>query len=320
MEPVNRPLGVLLGPTASGKSSLAIAVALRLNQAGHPAEIVNADSMAIYRGMDIGTAKPNSDQLRTVRHHLIDILEPAQPASVAQFQQLARDTIAEIRGRGVIPLLVGGSALYTRAIVDEFEFPGTDPQVRARWQARIEAEGSAALHAELTRINPEAAAEILPGNQRRIVRALEVMELTGQFRATLPAWQYALPEVHQFGLTVDREQMDAQIAERVHQMWRQGLIEEVAVLADQGLAAAPTASRALGYSQALDQLAGRISQAEAIEQTITGTRRFARKQLGWFRRDPRIAWLPAGDPANVETICERLLHPDSDPAPSADPA
>lgn len=309
---MNVALGVLVGPTASGKSALAVAVAQRLSASGHPAEIVNADSMAIYRGMDIGTAKPDAEQRRAVRHHLVDIADPSEPASVADFQHRARAVIAELRGAGVIPLLVGGSALYTRAIVDEFDFPGTDPAVRARWQARADELGSVALHAELARLNPQAAAQILPGNERRIVRALEVIELTGDFRAELPQWSYALPDVHQFGMALERDQLDLRIEQRVQQMWRRGLVDEVRALAAHGLADAPTASRALGYQQVLAHLAGELSDEQAREQTIAGTRRFARKQLGWWRRDPRITWLESGDQQNAARVSAQLL---SSPAP-----
>jgi len=302
---VSIPVIALVGPTASGKSSLAVEVATRLASRGRPAEVVNTDSMVVYRGMDIGTAKPRPEDLARVRHHLVDILDVTQTASVAQFQRLARDVISDCRDRGVVPVLVGGSALYTRAVLDHFELPGTDPEVRARWQRHLDDIGSEALHAELASRAPEVAADILPGNGRRIVRALEVLELTGGFTPRLPEWTYALADVHQFGLHLERPVMDQRIASRVHQMWDDGLVDEVRGVIDLGLREGLTASRALGYQQVLAMLDGRINEAEAIEQTITGTRRFSRKQLGWYRRDPRITWLPAGSPDLAARITER---------------
>lgn len=296
------PLIVLVGPTASGKSQLAVDVATELASMGRACEIVNADSMAVYRGMDIGTAKPSPAQQAAVRHHLIDIWEPHVTASVAEFQQLARTTIADLRRRDVTPILVGGSALWTHAIIDVFDFPGTDPQVRARWEARCAEIGPEALHRILAEKAPEAAAEILPGNARRIVRALEVIELTGSFTSVLPEPVHALADVRQFGIAVERATMDERIAARVDQMWRDGFVDEVKRLADAGLAGTVTASRALGYRQVLDHLAGSISEDEARAATIAQTKRFARKQLGWFRRDHRITWLDANDPAKVERI------------------
>lgn len=300
------PLIVLLGPTASGKSTLAIELAERLSAQGQPAEIINADAMAVYRGMDIGTAKPSAAELARVRHHLVDILEVTETASVAEFQVLARAAIASCRERGVLPIMVGGSSLYIRAIVDEFEFPGTDPDVRAKWQAELDRVGAPALHEVLTRLHPKAAAGILPGNGRRIVRALEVIELTGDFNSTLPKYRYTLAEVHQFGLQLDRDEMDARIASRVQQMWDEGFVDEVRGLVDRGLRQGLTASRALGYQQLLAHLAGELSEDEAKLATIDGTRRFARKQLGWFKRDPRISWLRAGDQQAAHRIIDQL--------------
>lgn len=294
------PVLVVNGPTASGKTAVAVAVAHLLARDGVAAEVVNADSMLVYRGMDIGTAKPTLNERGGVPHHLIDIMEVTETASVAAFQQLARAAIAECRGRGVLPIVAGGSALYMRAILDEFEFPGTDPQVRARLEAELTEVGAPALHARLAAIAPEAAAGILPGNGRRIVRALEVIELTGSFRPVLPEGSYALDGVLQYGLTLERDELDARIEARVERMWRDGLVEEVRGLLPRGLREGRTASRALGYRQVLDFLDGQGTEAEARESTITGTRRFARKQLGWFRRDPRITWLPAGDGAAAE--------------------
>ncbi|MEN0072058.1 MAG: tRNA (adenosine(37)-N6)-dimethylallyltransferase MiaA [Propionicimonas sp.] len=291
------PVLVVTGPTASGKTAVAVAVARTLADDGLRAEVVNADSMLVYRGMDIGTAKPTTAERDGVPHHLIDIMDVTQAASVAGFQALARATIADCRARGVVPVVAGGSALYMRAILDEFEFPGTDPQVRARLEADLAAVGPDALHARLAGIAPEVASGILPGNGRRIVRALEVIELTGSYRPVLPGQTYALAGVLQFGLALDRPELDDRIERRVAAMWQQGFVDEVRGLVPRGLREGRTASRALGYRQILDHLDGRCTEAEARQATIAGTRRFARKQLGWFRRDHRIVWLPAGDTA-----------------------
>lgn len=271
-----------------------------------PAEIVNADSMLVYRGMDIGTAKPTAAERERVRHHLVDIMDITETATVAEFQHLARAAIADCRARGVWPILVGGSALYIRAIVDDFEFPGTDPTVRQRWEDELARLGAPALHEVLAARDPDSAARILPGNGRRIVRALEVLELTGSFRASLPEWEYLLPDVRQFGLMLDRDELDRRIAVRVEHMWQQGLVAEVAELERRGLRDGLTASRALGYRQVLSYLAADLTEAGAMLATVHGTRRFARKQLGWFRRDPRIAWLAADASTNVGTILAGL--------------
>lgn len=229
------PLVVLIGPTASGKSSLAIQLARSLDASGHPAEIVNGDSMAIYAGMDIGTAKPSASDRALVPHHLVDVLEVTQTSTVADFQQLAREVIARLRSSGRIPILVGGSSLYVRAVIDDFEFPGTDPQVRARWERELAAHGAAALYEELVRRAPQARGAIEPANSRRIVRALEVLELTGHYSPHLPPPHYLLVNVHQFGLVVDREEMDRRIEERVHAMFDAGLVDEVRRLEGRGL-------------------------------------------------------------------------------------
>lgn len=305
MSAVNTPVVVINGPTASGKTGLAVGVALGLQACGHRAEVVNTDSMLVYRGMDIGTAKPSLAERGGVRHHLIDILEVTEEASVARLQELARAAIADCRERGVVPILVGGSALYVHAIVDEFSFPATDPVVRARLEAELEQVGAAELYARLVARSPEVAAGILPGNARRVVRALEALELTGSFSSQLPQWRYALEPVLQFGLTLPRDELDVRIAERVEAMWVAGLVAEVVELEGRGLRQGRTASRAIGYRQVLAYLAGECSQEEAKRATIQVTRRFARKQLGWLRRDPRIVWLEAG-PSAVGAIVSEL--------------
>ncbi len=309
-----QPVVVLVGATASGKTSLAVRLARLLAGEGRPAEIVNADSMLVYRGMDIGTAKPDPAERSAVPHHLIDILDVTATASVAEFQQLARDAIADCRRRGVVPVLVGGSALYIRAIVDDFEFPGTDPQLRARLEEELAHLGPEVLHRRLAERDPQAAASILPGNGRRIVRALEVVTLTGgPFRAVLPEPRYALSHVVQIGLDVPRSELDARIADRVRQMWTAGFVDEVRRLERHGLREGRTAARALGYRQVLHHLDGEYDEQQALRLTITQTRRFARRQDAWFRRDRRIRWVPTGtDPLPViRHLVDEQVHPPS---------
>jgi tRNA dimethylallyltransferase len=270
---------------------LAIDIASRLHESGREAEIVNADSMLVYRGMDIGTAKPSHAELAAIRHHLIDIMDVSQSASVAEFQTLARQAIADIQARNALPIVVGGSALYIHAILDEMEFPPTDETVRAKWESELQARGPQALYEELQRRSPEAAAGILPGNGRRIVRALEVIDLAGSFVSQLPEPVYALEGVHQFGVLMPREQVDSRIVARVETMWQAGLVDEVRALEATGLRDGVTASRALGYAQVLRYLAGECTEAEAKDATIVATRQFSRKQEAWFRRDHRITWV-----------------------------
>ncbi len=300
--PVRTPLIVLVGPTATGKSALAVDVALELGRRGRRAEVVNADSMLVYRGMDIGTAKPTLEERRGVPHHLIDILDVTQLASVADFQTLARDTISALRADDVVPILVGGSALYTRAITDHFDFPGSDPEVRSRLEDELDRVGAPALHARLAELAPDSAAQIEPGNGRRTVRALEVLELTGGHRPTVPDWTYELDDVHTFGLALERAELDRRIEARVEQMFGDGLVDEVRGLLERGLRDGTTAVRAIGYRQVVDLLDGELTHQEAVVRIQALTRRFFRKQLGWYRRDPRIQWLDAGDPGNVEVV------------------
>lgn len=299
----NLPVLAINGATASGKTAVAVAVAQQLGEWRLPAEIVNADSMLVYRGMDIGTAKPTEAERGGIPHHLIDVLEVTQTASVAEFQRLARTVIDQCRSRSVLPILVGGSALYVHAIVDVFDFPTTDAEVRARLESELAEFGVAALYQRLTEVEPAAAAAIQPGNARRIVRALEAIELTGSFTAELPEWRYALDPVIQVGLELPRAELDERIDRRVAQMWERGLVAEVEGLVERGLRDGRTASRAIGYRQVLALLDGELSDEQARSQTAVGTRRLARKQLGWFRRDPRIQWFGA-DTAAVAAICE----------------
>jgi tRNA dimethylallyltransferase len=284
----------VVGPTAAGKSALSIALAHELG-----GEVVNADSMQLYRGMDIGTAKLTPAERDGVPHHLLDIWDVTFPAAVAEYQELARAAIDDIAARGRVPLLVGGSGLYIRAVLEEFEFPGTDPAVRARLEEELSLSGAASLHDQLRARDPEAAAKILPSNGRRIVRALEVIELTGQpFTASLPAPTPHYPSV-QIGVDRDAAVLDDRIAARVDLMWEQGLLDEVRGLIPRGLREGRTAGRALGYQQALAEIDGSLSSDEARADTVRGTRRFVRRQRSWFRRDPSITWLDAAAPTLV---------------------
>lgn len=276
----------VVGPTAAGKSALSIALARELG-----GEVVNADSMQLYRGMDIGTAKLTLDEREGVPHHLLDIWDVTVPAAVAEYQALARAAIDDILARGRVPLLVGGSGLYVRAVLEEFEFPGTDPAIRARLEAELAANGPAPLFERLRGWDPAAAGKILPSNGRRIVRALEVIELTGRpFTASLPA---PTPHYASVQIGVDREPaaLDERIGRRVELMWAGGMVDEVRGLLPLGLRDGRTASRALGYQQAIAQIDGELTEDEAKAETAQGTRRFVRRQRSWFRRDPAIHWL-----------------------------
>ncbi|MGW4467032.1 tRNA (adenosine(37)-N6)-dimethylallyltransferase MiaA [Micromonospora sp. NPDC004704] len=285
----------IVGPTAAGKSALSIGLAGALG-----GEVVNADSMQLYRGMDIGTAKLTPAERAGVPHHLLDVWDVTEPASVAEYQRLARAAIDDILARGRVPLLVGGSGLYVRAVLEEFEFPGTDPALRARLEAELAEIGPAPLYARLRAVDPEAAESILPGNGRRIVRALEVIELTGgPFTAALPDPKPWYPSV-QVGVDRDTAVLDERIALRVDLMWAAGLVDEVRELAGRGLREGRTAGRALGYQQVLRQLDGELTEEQARAETIHATRRFVRRQRKWFRRDPRIGWLDAGRSDLVE--------------------
>jgi tRNA dimethylallyltransferase len=287
----------VVGPTASGKSDLAVRIGQAL--AG---EVVNADSMQLYRGMDVGTAKLTESERCGVPHHLLDIWDVRTAASVAAYQRLAREVVEALRAAGRVPVLTGGSGLYVRAVLDDLRFPGTDPAVRARWEAQLAAQGPAALHRRLAEIDPVAAASIQAGNGRRIVRALEVIELTGRpFTATLPGPDPVYRPEARIGLAVPRHALDARIAERVDRMWDAGLVDEVRGLADHaGLREGVTASRALGYQQVLAFLDGALSEDEAKAQTVQATRAFARRQEKWFRRDPRVVWLAYDAPDLLE--------------------
>ncbi|HZM79169.1 MAG TPA: tRNA (adenosine(37)-N6)-dimethylallyltransferase MiaA [Candidatus Limnocylindrales bacterium] len=284
----------VVGPTAAGKSALSIALAHRLG-----GEVVNADSMQLYQGMDIGTAKLTMAEREGVPHHLLDIWPVTQAASVAEYQTLARAEIDKIVARGRIPLLVGGSGLYVRAVLEDFDFPGTDSGLRVGLEAELATVGPAQMHLRLAELDPEAAAKILPSNGRRIVRALEVIALTGRpFTAALPTEPKRVYDAVQ--IAVDREDLDDRIERRVAKMWREGLVDEVRQLENKGLRDGKTASRALGYQQILAYLAGEWHENEAFLSTVVGTRRFVRRQRSWFRRQPSICWLDGVAPDLVD--------------------
>ncbi|RBP99569.1 tRNA (adenosine(37)-N6)-dimethylallyltransferase MiaA [Bifidobacterium xylocopae] len=283
----------IVGPTASGKTALGVALAQALGERGEAAEIINADAYQMYRGMDVGTAKPGPVERAAVPHHLIDIVEPEETMSVARFQALARQAISDCRTRGVRPILVGGSGLYSRAAIDDLSFPGTDSAVRARLEERAEREGPGMLFHDLEERDPQAAERMDPRNVRRTIRALEVMTITGRpYSSTLPRYRYLIPAL-QLGLDLDRAELDRRVGERTDRMRRQGLAEEVRMLRPR---LGPTASRALGYREMEDYLDGCIGEEEAFALIARRTRRLARRQMGWFGRDPRIHWLDALDP------------------------
>ncbi|MDO5701210.1 MAG: tRNA (adenosine(37)-N6)-dimethylallyltransferase MiaA [Bowdeniella nasicola] len=283
----------IVGATATGKSALALAVARAVWEGGLPAyrgaEIVNADAMALYRGMDIGTAKVSNAEREEIAHHQIDVLDPADEASVAAYQREARADVAAIEGRGHLPIVVGGSGLYVRALLDEIDFPPTDPQVRARLTADVDRLGAPALHERLAGLDPHAAHNIAPTNARRVVRALEVIELTGRpFSATMPRRRYVRRAL-QVGCTQVAEELEERIRARTRSMWEAGLVDETMRVRAGGWG--KTAAKAIGYAQAAAYADGKIGEEEAIEEITRRTLRLVRKQRLWFRSDPRVHWL-----------------------------
>jgi tRNA dimethylallyltransferase len=301
-------LVAIVGATGTGKSDLSITLAQRL---GIPAEVVNADAMQLYRGMDIGTAKVPVAERGGIPHHLLDVLDPTEEASVADYQRDARATIEDIESRGAVPILVGGSGLYVSSVIQDFEFPGTDPEVRARLEGELESAGAAELHRRLVALDPVAAGGIGPHNGRRLVRALEVIELTGEpFGAGLPEDRPPWRDALFIGLRTDRERLVERLDARAAAMWEGGLLDEVRGLRPAGFGI--TARRAIGYAQALAQLDGDLEEADAIAQTASLTRRLARRQVGWFGRPAfhgdGATWLDADDPALVGDALEALQH------------
>ena len=300
----------LVGPTATGKTEASLELARRLD-----AEILAVDSMVVYRGMDVGTAKPTPGERAAVPHHLIDVVEPEEPFSVARFQALARDALGAIRGRGRRALLVGGSGLYYRAVVDDLAFPGADPETRALLESEAAVLGPALMHARLADLDAAAAAKIDPRNVRRTVRALEVAALTGRpFSRFAEAWErYPAGRVRAAGVQMPRPVLARRIESRVHRMIEEGLIDEVGRLLDRGLQPFLTSSQAIGYVEMAGQLEGRMSLEEAVSRTIRRTKALARRQMAWFRRDPRIRWFDVGSGGAVERVdeIERFLAEDA---------
>ena len=289
----------VVGATAAGKSDLAVELALALG-----GEVINADSMQLYRGMDIGTAKLSLNERKGVPHHLLDVWDVTETASVAEYQDLADAAIADITARGKVPVLVGGSGLYVRAALGDLDFPGTDEGIRERLEAELAEQGLAPLYERLKDADPAAAVAILPSNGRRIVRALEVIELSGRpFSATMPAYDGGRPAI-QLGVQVERAELDRRIEARVDGMWAADFEAEVRHLATGGLRDGRTASRALGYQQLLRYLDGDLTLDQAREETARATRRFARRQESWFRRDPRVRWLAAGEELRARALSE----------------
>lgn len=303
-----RPIAVV-GPTATGKSDLALDLAEQFR-----GEIVNIDAMQLYRGMDVGTAKLPPEQRRGIPHHLLDVLDVTETATVAAYQSAASAVVEDIMARGLVPVIVGGSMMYVQALLDQWDFPATDPEIRARWEALLAEGGVHAVHAALKEADPVAASTILPTDGRRMVRALEVVELTGQpFAASAPTigtprWDTAI-------LGVDRETaaLDSRIEARTAHMFDTGLVEEVRGLIEVGLREGQTARRAIGYAQVLAHLDGEYDLAHARERTLIGTRRYVRRQRSWFRRDPRVTWVDGADPELAATTLALLSHHRSDP-------
>jgi tRNA dimethylallyltransferase len=298
-----RPLAIV-GPTGTGKSQLALDVAERLD-----GEIVNADAMQFYRGMDIGTAKLPVADRRGIPHHQLDVLDVTQTATVARYQDAAAADIEAVAARSRVPVLVGGSMLYIQSLLDEWQFPTTDPAVRAKWERRLAEVGVGRLHAELAGRDPAAAASILPTDGRRIVRALEVVELTGQpFAASAPVIGAPRWDTVIIGLDCETELLDERLARRTETMFAEGLVEEVIGLLGRGLREGVTASRALGYAQVLEDLDAGGDGDAAREPTFIGTRRYVRRQRSWFRRDHRIQWLDASAPGNADAALAAWRH------------
>lgn len=298
----------VVGPTGTGKSDYALLLAGALQNRGIAAEVVNADAMQFYRGMDIGTAKLSLQERATVPHHLFDILEPVEEASVADYQRRARETIGAIFDRGAVPIMVGGSGLYLQATLDDFRFPGTDLAVRQALEDEFEGSGPGPLWERLRALDATAAERIGPHNGRRIVRALEVIQITGEpFSAMLPAVPTPWWPTTRIGFRDEPAVLAERLDRRVERMWRDGLLDEVHALLQRGLREGKTASRAIGYAQAAAELDGLLSRAEAIVQTQSLTRRYARRQRSWFGRDDRIQWLDGADPASRSEVPAPLL-------------
>lgn len=300
----------VVGATGTGKSELALEIAEFINSLGQRAEIVNADAMQLYKGMDIGTAKLPVAQRRGITHHLIDVLEITQESTAAEYQRLARAKILQLQESGIIPILVGGSMLYVASCLNNFEFPDRDQELRAQLEAELIEHGPLHMHKKLSELDPIAASRIIPENGRRIVRALEIVMITGEpFAASLPEKIESWQPVLEFGLRMEREQLLPRLEKRVLKMWEEGLVEEVATLIPAGFRDSKTASVAIGYAQALGELDGELTREEAIASTVQLTQRYARRQVSWFKRDDRINWLEALDTELLAKAVE-LIHND----------
>ncbi|MDJ0349317.1 tRNA (adenosine(37)-N6)-dimethylallyltransferase MiaA [Cryobacterium sp. PH29-G1] len=308
----------IVGSTGTGKSELSLDLAERLIERGQPAEVVNADAMQLYRGMNIGTAKLSVAERRGIPHHLLDVLNVTDEATVSNYQTDARAAVTEISSRGVVPILVGGSGLYVSSVVFDFRFPGTDPVLRARLEAELVVRGPGLMYARLQFVDPQAAARIGPSNGRRLVRALEIVELTGAPHvAALPDEPvYWRPSVL-LGLRTPREELTPRLDARVERMWEAGIVDEARGLLAAGIENGVTASRAIGYAQALGQVHGNLSRAEAIEGTQQLTRRYARRQVSWFKRYAHTHWI---DSDSADRVDDALAHVDRGSAPQAPPA
>jgi len=291
---------VICGATATGKSDLAVTLAQQID-----AEIINADSMQLYKGMDIGTAKITMDERKGITHHMMDLLDVSQDANVAWYQEKARAVISEIHGRNKDAVIVGGTGLYIKAILDELNFPDTDPVVRAELELEFATKGIAPLFERLEKLDPAAALAIDKANSRRVIRALEVIKITGKpFTANLPREESSrYPFAQQFGLVMDRDTLSERISTRVDRMWEQGLVQEAHTLLQAGIMQGTTAQRALGYAQVIAQIEGKVSQEEAQEETKRATRQYARRQETWFSRDDRITWI-----SPVQNALQRILE------------
>lgn len=302
----------VVGPTGAGKSDLGIAIANQIIAAGGKAEIVNSDSMQFYRGMDIGTAKLSLEERRGIEHHLIDWLEITDESTAAEFQNVARPLIEDLQTKNIVPILVGGSMLYVAAVLNNFEFPARDAELRAQLEAELEELGPHEMHRRLKTLDPVAASRIIPENGRRSVRAIEIVTLTGEpFAAALPDVPEDWQPVLEIGVNGPREDLVSRLEKRVQNMWKQGLVEEARSLIPSGIREGKTSSRAIGYSQALAQIDGTMSSEEAIADTVRLTSKYARRQMSWFKRDGRIKWLDYQDPnmnSQAAGLVQQWLH------------
>jgi tRNA dimethylallyltransferase len=301
---MSAPLIAVVGPTGTGKSDLALLLAEKIISSGGKAEIVNSDSMQFYRGMDIGTAKLSPLQQRGITHHLIDWLNITDESTAAEYQTRARSLIEELQEKDIVPIMVGGSMLYVAAVLNNFDFPARDQVLREQLENALIEFGPHEIHRRLKALDPVAASRIVPENGRRSVRAIEIITLTGEpFAAKLPEEIQNWQPVLEIGITGDRANLVQRLEKRVHGMWEQGLVEEVRELIPLGIREGKTSSRAIGYAQALAQLDGTFTQSEAIADTVRLTQKYARRQMSWFRRDPRIQWLDYQDESiNTEAL------------------